>query len=69
MPADGQLPAVQVDAHRGGQGAVPIQAQLQLQHTQAQCREAGGHRHLWAQGREEARTTAWASVLDAGLGF
>lgn len=36
VPADGQLPAVQVDAHGGGQGAVPIQAQLQLQHTQAQ---------------------------------
>lgn len=64
MPADGQRPAMQVDAHRGGQGAVPVQAQLQLQHAEAQGQQAHGHRHLQAQqgwgsvghGLEQART-------------
>jgi hypothetical protein len=46
VPADRQLQAVQVDTHRGGQRVVPVQAQLQLQHAQAQGWQADGHRHL-----------------------
>lgn len=68
MPADGQLAAMQVDAHGGGQGVVPVQAQLQLQHTKAQGWQADGHGHLVdVRDHVSGRAPACADLHSQGL--